>query len=91
MFQALHRAACAGVDPRVFDAHRYPDADEGLAYCGGCPIREVCIEVVRPQKSHYDGICGGVVWRNGYRVRPDNSTREDRFILLRKAAAEGVA
>lgn len=84
MNPALREAACVGVDPSIFDHYRFPDAHLGLAFCHGCPVPTHCMEAVRPQKSHFDGIAGGVVWRNGYRVRPDNSTREDRFIRMRQ-------
>lgn len=73
----IGRAACAGENPVLFDVYRYPEAWVGLTYCAKCPVTQACIEQVRPSKSHFDGICGGVVWRNGYRVRTDNSTRED--------------
>lgn len=77
-------AACEGADPRLFDHKTYPEALPALAYCAICSIHEWCIEVVRPQRSHFDGVAGRVVWRNGYRVRRDNSTREDRLIRLRE-------
>ena len=75
----LSAAACVGADPLYFDDFTYPAAHVALSYCERCPMTAVCLEIVRPQKSHYDGVAGGVVWRNGYRVRPDNSTREDRL------------
>lgn len=76
--------ACTGQDPALFDHNRFPEARAALAFCGICPLPEECIQIVRPQKSSFDGVAGNVVWRNGYRVRHDNSTREDRFIQLRQ-------
>ena len=70
-------AECNGENPVLFDAHRYPEAWAALTICAKCRVTQECIEYVRPSKSHFDGVCGGVVWRNGYRVRLDNSTRED--------------
>ena len=79
MIADLSAAACVGVEPSVFDHYRYPEASLALYYCQKCSIVEDCLTVVRPSKSNFDGVAGGVVWRNGYRVRPDNSTREDRL------------
>lgn len=77
-------AACNGADPRLFDVFTYPEALPALAYCAMCFVHDACLEVVRPQRSHFDGVAGKVVWRNGYRVRSNNTTREDRFIRLRE-------
>lgn len=79
MIADLSDAACIGVEPSVFDHYQFPEASLALYYCQRCTIVEQCITTVRPSKSHFDGVAGGVVWRNGYRVRPDNSTREDRL------------
>jgi hypothetical protein len=75
----LSAAACRGIEPGLFDHNRFPEASLALYYCQRCAIVEECLAVVRPSKSHFDGVAGAVVWRNGYRVRPDNSTREDRL------------
>lgn len=75
----LGLAACAGADPRLFDAHTFPEADEALEFCRGCVVVLECVSWVRPNRSFFDGVCGGMVWRNGYKVRADNSTREDRL------------
>jgi len=74
------RAACAEEDATLFDAYRYPDVERALAICGTCPVTEKCLTIVRPQRSSFDGVAGGQVWRNGYRVHRDNSTREDRLL-----------
>ena len=81
----LTEAACREHDPALFDHNRYPEARQALFICGICPVTAICITTVRPQKSGFDGVAGNVVWRNGYRVRADNSTREDRFIAMRLA------
>jgi len=75
----LSMAACVGADPRIFDARTFPAADAGIEFCRRCPVPDLCLQTVRPSKSSFDGVAGGVVWRNGYRVRADNSTREDRL------------
>ena len=80
----LEAAACIGMNPLIFDAYTFPAAQTGIAICSTCTVVEECVEWVRPQKSFYDGVAAKIVWRNGYRVRPDNSTREDRIIRIRK-------
>jgi hypothetical protein len=85
----LHAAACAGEKPDLFDFFTYPEASEALRICGNCEYTSQCMEWVRPNKSSFDGVAAGVVWRNGYRVRPDNSTREDRLLRLRGEDARG--
>ena len=84
MDSELSEAACRDHDPEHFDHNRFPQARYGLAICAGCAVHLLCIATVRPQKSGFDGVAGNAVWRNGYRVRHDNSTREDRFILMRQ-------
>lgn len=79
MIADLSAAACIGLDPALFDHFEFPDASLAVGICAECPITDLCVEIVRPQKNHFDGVAGGIVWRNGYRVRADNSTREDRF------------
>lgn len=88
----LMLAACAGEKPSLFDFMTYPEASEALRICGNCRFTVECMDLVKPSKSSFDGVAAGVVWRNGYRVRPDNSTREDRLLRLRgeDAAATGV-
>lgn len=86
----LSLAACVGEKPALFDHVTYPEASEALRICGHCRYTSECMELVRPSKSSFDGIAAGVVWRNGYRVRPDNSTREDRLLRLRGEDAESA-
>lgn len=74
----IDKAACAGSDPALFDHARYPQALAALGFCMRCTVRQECLAAVRPGRSFFDGVCGGVVWRNGYRVRPDNTSRGDR-------------
>lgn len=88
MKDRLREAACIGSNPVIFDEYRYPNAALGVEICKRCLVTVECLEYVRPQKSSFDGVAGGLVWRNGYRVRSDNSTREDRLIRLRREAGE---
>ena len=86
----LPLAACAGEDPALFDQYLFPQAKEALRICGNCRVVEECLNWVRPNKTWCDGVAAGVVWRNGYRVRVDNSTREDRFIRIRNEKGENA-
>lgn len=79
----LSLSACAGEDPKIFDAFSYPSANEAMRICGNCTVVKECFAWVKPNKSFYDGVAGGIVWRNGYRVRINNTSREDRILELR--------
>lgn len=91
---ALSRGACVGEDPRLFDAINettgkveYAMALRALSICSGCQIPDACNTAVRPQRSSFDGVAAGKVWRNGYQVQPNNHTREDRFTTIRERFA----
>lgn len=68
----LEYAACVGADPRLFDEHWFPKAYEALAYCAECPVRLQCIDYLEPAKNEFTGVCGGLVWRRGRRVRANH-------------------
>lgn len=63
----LTQAACIGISPSVFDADQYPDAWGGLKICSTCPrkARWACLQRIEPHKMWFDGVAGGLVWRNG--------------------------
>lgn len=86
----LEDARCVGRDPQLFDFYVFPQAKEALGHCNLCKVTSQCLDWVKPQKSHFDGVAGGIVWRNGYRVRADNSTREDRIIRSKQLRGEDV-
>lgn len=67
----LSGAACVGTPPEWFDAVTHYDAEFALGVCRGCTVQELCVEVLNPQKSYMDGVCGGRVWRNGLLVLSD--------------------
>lgn len=56
-------AACAEVEPLVFDNYQKPK--HALKYCAVCPVRGWCLRQVDPIESFFDGIAGGHVWRDG--------------------------
>ena len=87
----LELASCTGEDPALFDHYTFPEASEALRICSHCRVVQECMDWVRPSKSFYDGVAAAVVWRNGYRVRGDNSTREDRIISRRMGIGENNA
>lgn len=67
----LGQAACVGADPTLFDQHWFPVAYEALDYCSDCPVRRECIDHVDPANNFFSGVCGGMVWSYGKRVRPN--------------------
>jgi hypothetical protein len=67
----LARAACAGADPTLFDQHWFPVAYEALEFCSACPVRQECIDHIDPANNFFSGVCGGMVWSYGRRVRPN--------------------
>lgn len=68
----LARARCRDADPTVFDVHWFPSAYEGLAHCAECPVRIDCLSYLEPARNEFSGICGGLVWRHGRRVRANH-------------------
>lgn len=58
-------APCRKSDPWLFDQINLDLAQPGLNICKGCPYWIECETLIAPSSSHYDGICGGKVWRNG--------------------------
>ena len=61
----VHKAPCAKSDPWLFDQTTIDLAQPGFSYCARCPFWQECDDLVQPQKSHYDGIAAGKLWRNG--------------------------
>ena len=58
------RGLCRGRAP-LWDAFSGDSVPYALAHCALCPVREECLFVVKPQESFFDGVCAGVVWREG--------------------------
>ncbi|WP_425834235.1 hypothetical protein [Streptomyces fractus] len=65
------QAPCVG-DPRFTpndaraDTLRTPHVTDLLTTCETCPFRARCIALVKPHHSHFDGICGGRLWLDGW-------------------------
>lgn len=68
------RAACAAHDPELWFAPRDDHAAHSLAVsvCGGCPVREDCLDAALVQHEEY-GIWGGKTYME--RVRNPRSSR----------------
>lgn len=60
-------AGCKNAAP-WFDDFKGPMVPEALATCAACTVRQECLQVVRPTESFFDGVAGGIVWREGKRV-----------------------
>jgi hypothetical protein len=64
--------ACDGSDPRTFDTTDPVLAHDVITiYCDTCPIVAWCMDLVRPDRSYYDGVAAGALWRNGRPVQID--------------------
>jgi len=67
----LDRAACQDANPILFDQHWFPVAYQALEVCSRCPVRRECVDYLDPANNYYSGVCGGMVWSRGNRVRPN--------------------
>lgn len=67
----LALAACTKANPTLFEQHWFPVAYEALEWCSSCPVRRECLDYLNPANNHFSGVCGGMVWASGNRVRPN--------------------
>lgn len=65
----LNKAACTRSAPALFALHWFPKVYEALEVCAGCPVRAECIDYLDPANNYFTGVCGGLVWSDGRRVR----------------------
>ncbi|MGH9067676.1 MAG: WhiB family transcriptional regulator [Acidimicrobiales bacterium] len=61
------RAACRGLDPDIFYPVDDEDAEEAKAVCGGCPVRQACLEHALAHRER-DGVWGGATERERRRI-----------------------
>ena len=61
------RAACRGAAPDTFYPVSEEDAEEAKAICGGCPVREACLEHALAHRER-DGVWGGATERERRRL-----------------------
>ncbi len=61
------QAACRGVDPDIFYPVTDEDAEEAKAICGGCHVREACLDWALRSRER-DGVWGGATERERRRI-----------------------
>lgn len=61
------RAACQGVDPEIFYPVSDEEAEQALAICGSCPVREACLEYALTNRER-EGVWGGATERERRRM-----------------------
>jgi hypothetical protein len=60
------RAACArGIRPDLFTSTSYLDHRIAANICARCPVTQLCIRIVQPRQSRFDGTAGGYYWLDG--------------------------
>ena len=79
-------AACVGKPPYLFDVTEYWNliSDLALNMCCICPVKEDCLIVVNPTESYYDGIAGGMIFKNGEIVSREKPLSKPKLRKLRK-------
>jgi WhiB family redox-sensing transcriptional regulator len=61
------RGACRGLDPDIFYPISDDDAGDAKAVCGGCSVRDQCLEWALDNREA-DGIWGGATERERRRL-----------------------
>ena len=63
------RAACRGLDAEIFypETDDEADADAAKAVCGGCPVRQACLEHALAHRER-EGVWGGTTERERRRI-----------------------
>lgn len=56
-------------------------AEEALTYCARCPVKAECVMIVKPHESYFDGICGGIIWKNGRPVGSKMKPKKEEVIV----------
>jgi WhiB family redox-sensing transcriptional regulator len=62
----LH-AACRGLDPEIFYPASDEEADVAKVVCGGCPVRQACLEHALGSRER-DGVWGGATEKERRRI-----------------------
>ncbi len=67
-------AACLGKPPILFDQTEFDSlyTELALQICAKCKVQEDCLLIVNPTNTYFDGIAGGIIFKNGEIV--DKST-----------------
>lgn len=67
------KAQCRTADPVLFDQVEYNQiTDAALKICASCTVTFQCFAIVDPHNSSFDGVCAGMVWRNGKSITAPN-------------------
>ncbi|WP_439674963.1 WhiB family transcriptional regulator [Embleya sp. MST-111070] len=61
-------AACIDLPEQAVLGTDRNAARPALAACTRCPVRTRCLAVVDPERTWFDGVSGGRLWRNGREV-----------------------
>jgi WhiB family transcriptional regulator, redox-sensing transcriptional regulator len=61
------RAACLGIDPRVFYPADDDEAEQARAICEACAVRVECLEYALARREK-DGVWGGATERDRRRI-----------------------
>jgi WhiB family redox-sensing transcriptional regulator len=61
------RAACRGSDPDIFYPVNEDEADEAIAICMVCPVREPCLEYALTARERY-GVWGATTEKDRRRI-----------------------
>lgn len=87
-------APCIDSEPIYFDQIEHNAlAEEALNHCAVCPVKAECVMIVQPHTSYFDGICGGIIWKNGRPVgskapRPRIEEQPDEVAIERLIAGQ---
>lgn len=68
------RAACAGMDQRIFYLERGYSSKEAREICGRCPVRSECLEYALENKESF-GLWGGTSERERRAMRRERRLR----------------
>ena len=79
-------AACLQSEPHVFDQTEYESlyTELALSICGRCTVQEDCLLVVNPTENLYDGVAGGMVFKNGEVVERHTNPKSPKLRKLSK-------
>lgn len=73
------KPSCEDEEPSLFDNEF--TFGMALAICAECPVREWCLNRVDPAGSWFDGVAGGVVWREGFPSAKWTKTHQDAVLI----------
>jgi hypothetical protein len=71
--------ACKPDDAELFDNEFLYEMALGI--CKDCPIRAWCLEWVDPSNSFFDGVAGGVAWKEGRPLPDFTNIRRDEVLI----------